>query len=110
MADPAAPPSGFADQAKTSDTDLEKGVLELSSDMETPTIAPDEKDEKPAGDPNIVSWDGPDDPANPKNWTMRKKWGNIAVLSILTFITYGNPLSLLPYLQILDRESELGND
>ncbi|KAK4145643.1 general substrate transporter [Dichotomopilus funicola] len=87
MADLAAPPSGRADPAKASDTDLEKGVLELNSDLEAPTLVPDEKDEKTVEDPNIVSWDGPDDPTNPKNWTMRKKWGNIAVLSILTFIT-----------------------
>lgn len=38
-------------------------------------------------DPNIVSWDGPDDPQNPKNWRDSKKWFNIAVLSILTIIT-----------------------
>ena len=27
-----------------------------------------------ARDPNLVSWDGPDDPENPKNWTTRRKW------------------------------------
>lgn len=25
-------------------------------------------------DPNLVTWDGPDDPANPKNWSMRRRW------------------------------------
>ncbi|XXG98917.1 hypothetical protein Hte_005248 [Hypoxylon texense] len=28
-------------------------------------------------DPNVVDWDGPDDPENPANWTDRKKWLNI---------------------------------
>lgn len=54
--------------------DLEKGTPETTA-VET------EKD------PNIVDWDGPDDPENPMNWTARKKWANIAILSLLTFLT-----------------------
>ena len=38
-------------------------------------------------DPNIVFWDGDDDPANPLNWSTGLKWGNIAVLSAMTFLT-----------------------
>ena len=38
-------------------------------------------------DPNIVDWDGPDDPENPLNWSAGKKWANIAVLSALTLLT-----------------------
>lgn len=38
-------------------------------------------------DPNVVSWDGPNDPENPMNWTDRKKWTSIAVLSVMTLIT-----------------------
>jgi hypothetical protein len=25
-------------------------------------------------DPNLVAWDGPDDKANPKNWSSGRKW------------------------------------
>lgn len=25
-------------------------------------------------DPNLVTWNGPDDPDNPKNWTKKRKW------------------------------------
>lgn len=38
-------------------------------------------------DPNIVDWDGPDDPANPQNWPAGKKWGIIAALGACTLIT-----------------------
>lgn len=38
-------------------------------------------------DPNIVDWDGPDDPENPQNWSPAKKWAHIAVLSVLTLLT-----------------------
>lgn len=98
MADPLA-----YNKAQRADLglDLEKGPFESSSDCEAATIVsdpgsgPGSRDGPPSGekaeegetDPNIVTWDGPDDPANPMNWTMRKKWSNIAVLSILTIIT-----------------------
>jgi hypothetical protein len=35
-----------------------------------------------------VWWDGEDDPANPLNWSSRKKWSNLALVSFITFITY----------------------
>ncbi|EMD91144.1 hypothetical protein COCC4DRAFT_39710 [Bipolaris maydis ATCC 48331] len=38
-------------------------------------------------DPNIVDWDGPDDPNNPQNWPMKKKWRIVAALSLVTLIT-----------------------
>ena len=38
-------------------------------------------------DPNVVDWDGPDDPENPMNWSDKKKWLNIATLSVLTLVT-----------------------
>ena len=41
-------------------------------------------------DENIVWWDEPvdQDPMNAMNWSEKKKWGNIAVLSAMTFVTY----------------------
>ncbi|MCJ1288864.1 hypothetical protein MMC34_000395 [Xylographa carneopallida] len=38
-------------------------------------------------DPNIVDWDGPDDPMKAVNWPKKKKWGTIGCLSAMTFIT-----------------------
>jgi hypothetical protein len=38
-------------------------------------------------DPDFVSWDGPDDPENPLNWTARRKWTNIGLLSAITLLT-----------------------
>ncbi|KAF8310272.1 MFS general substrate transporter [Clavulina sp. PMI_390] len=37
-------------------------------------------------DPNIVTWDGPDDPANPKNWRFGEKWGTVTTVSLFTFM------------------------
>lgn len=38
-------------------------------------------------DPNMVSWEGPDDPENPKNWALKRKWIATLVVSCFTFIS-----------------------
>ncbi|PCH40176.1 MFS polyamine transporter [Wolfiporia cocos MD-104 SS10] len=38
-------------------------------------------------DVQIVDWDGPDDPQNPKNWSFKKKWAATAIVSAFTFIS-----------------------
>jgi hypothetical protein len=38
-------------------------------------------------DPDMVSWNGPDDPENPKNWTLKRKWVATFVVSSFTFIS-----------------------
>ncbi|PGH26449.1 hypothetical protein AJ80_01948 [Polytolypa hystricis UAMH7299] len=40
-------------------------------------------------DPNIVDWDGPDDPMNPMNWPLSKK---ITIVGSIAFITFLTPL------------------
>ncbi|KAI1157152.1 major facilitator superfamily domain-containing protein [Nemania diffusa] len=38
-------------------------------------------------DPNLVTWTGPDDPQNPKNWTLSKKWAAVFTVSLFTLIS-----------------------
>ncbi|KAI5364045.1 Putative major facilitator superfamily, MFS transporter superfamily [Septoria linicola] len=38
-------------------------------------------------DPNIVDWDGPDDPSNPRNWTTKAKVTNTSLVIVLCFLT-----------------------
>lgn len=43
----------------------------------------------PAKDPNLVEWDGPDDPENPQNFPVARKWTMTMLLSSLTvWITF----------------------
>lgn len=35
-------------------------------------------------DPNMVTWDGPDDPTNPQNWSIGRKWFITIVCGIST--------------------------
>ena len=37
-------------------------------------------------DPNIVDWDGPNDAANPQNWSKRIRIGHVALISVITLI------------------------
>jgi hypothetical protein len=52
--------------APASEKDLEAGNLEKAKT----TISKRSK----TRDPNLVTWDAPDDPENPKNWTLGRKW------------------------------------
>lgn len=45
------------------------------------------KSNKSIKDPNLVTWDGPDDPENPKNWARGRKWAATLVVSSFTFIS-----------------------
>ncbi|KAF7874098.1 hypothetical protein EAF04_002770 [Stromatinia cepivora] len=44
------------------------------------------KREKEEHDPNLITWDGPDDPDNPMNWPMKKKWVVTVILGLMTFV------------------------
>lgn len=47
-------------------------------------------------DASIVDWDGPDDAENPLNWTVRKRWAHIVVVSILGLVTNLAPTMFAP--------------
>lgn len=61
--------------------DTEKGLSPASSSLAG------ESDQQAEQDPNIVDFDGPDDPENPLNWTFYKKWGMVLLISAITFLT-----------------------
>ena len=41
-----------------------------------------------AKDPNVVDFDGPNDPENPMNWSTAKKTTAIAIVSRMTLLSY----------------------
>jgi hypothetical protein len=71
------------------DSDKQTTIIDAERDLENSNSLPSEepKVNHEPKDPNIVDWDGPDDPANPLNWTGKKKWTNGALLATMTLIT-----------------------
>lgn len=61
-------------------SDLEKGLTPEDKDAQAVTA-------EGQSDPNIVWWDGPDDPENPMNWPSWRKVLTCTIISILTFVT-----------------------
>lgn len=62
--------------------DVERGPV---TDVEKQDV--EEAVEEPR-DPNIVDWDGPDDPENPLNWTKKKKVSATISIALITLLTY----------------------
>lgn len=60
-------------------TEVRDGIP-YQRDIEVGDSSQDEKDgpDAPPQDPNLVGWDGPDDPKFPKNWSINKKWAAVA--------------------------------
>ncbi|KAK2755572.1 hypothetical protein FQN54_006512 [Arachnomyces sp. PD_36] len=62
--------------------------LEKASNHSVNPVSPDDGSEASTpADPNIVTWDGPDDPENPMNWPRTKKIVNVSTVSLITFLT-----------------------
>ncbi|KAK3046918.1 hypothetical protein LTR09_011669 [Extremus antarcticus] len=55
-------------------------------------------------DINLVTWDGPGDPDNPKNWPRRKKWMATITVSLFTFISPVSSSMVAPALQQLQKD------
>lgn len=67
------------------------------------------KSEKQEQDPNLVTWDGPDDPKNPKNWSQRRKWAATLVVSSFTFISPVVSSMVAPSLEAMSADFGIKN-
>ena len=63
-----------------------QGGPELEANS-SPTLDAAEKGNIPSN-PDLVDWDGEDDPEKPVNWSSKKKWTNGGLLAAMTFVTY----------------------
>jgi len=68
-------------------------IDDAGRDIEKEADAPKPKSyiDGPPNDPNLVVFDGPDDPANPQNFSKGKKWMITILLSLMTLtITFSS--------------------
>lgn len=91
--------------------DLEKGTG--NGDVLGPGGAGAEKSGAAAGgagedaDPNLIKWEGPDDPENPKNWNISKKWAAVFIVSLFTFISPVSSSMVAPALPDIGRDLDI---
>ena len=64
------------EELRTRSANSLQGKGRYSKDIEKGQIVSDVTGHQQAAaqDPNLVTWDGKDDPSNPKNWPRRRKW------------------------------------
>lgn len=69
---------------------IEHEIVRYGGDeLEDPPIkGHSESPSHPTKDPNMVDWDGPNDPENPQNWSVRFKWMMTIVVIIMTVNVY----------------------
>ncbi|KAF9880189.1 MFS multidrug transporter [Colletotrichum karsti] len=61
-------------------------------------------------DPNLVTWSGPSDPMNPKNWPKYKKWTATILVSCFTFISPVSSTMLAPALDTIADDFDVKSD
>lgn len=84
MARPGLPSSDGEDAGSTkSQTTLTRNDVEGAANYSTNAEAEKVSDE-PDTNPNIIDWDGPDDPHNPLNWPSRSKVIQVVIVSLFT--------------------------
>ena len=73
---------------KDDTAELAQQSSDLEANVTTSSTTSDGNGEKEIEltDPNIVDWDGPDDPTNPMNWPQWKVKAHIFLVSAITFI------------------------
>ncbi|EFY87225.1 MFS multidrug transporter [Metarhizium acridum CQMa 102] len=79
--------------------DLERGS---SKDGDNAHARAGENDE--LKDPNLVSWDGPDDAQNPKMWQHKRKWAAVMCVSSFTLISPVASSMVAPDLEAIGKE------
>jgi len=79
--------SGYpqTDSEKPDEEIQEAAFKDLEAAEHRPQSPPRERER--AHDPNLVTFGGPEDMENPKNWSFRTKWGATVIVSAFTFIS-----------------------
>ncbi|KAF4164791.1 hypothetical protein CNMCM6936_008758 [Aspergillus lentulus] len=77
------------DSTPSESTDLEKGLDRDTavSSKQVESSTSQVQHDLPTEDPDLVSWDGPNDINNPFNWPVKKKARQVLLMAVNTFIT-----------------------
>ncbi|KAF7557623.1 hypothetical protein G7Z17_g568 [Cylindrodendrum hubeiense] len=102
--------AGNNDPSRSKSTAFGEGTRETTENASTKerdleaSDSPIEDTEASPHDPDLVSWETPQDPANPKNWTTKDKMIVTVIMSTFTFISPVSSSMIAPAL------TKLGED
>ncbi|PWY79746.1 MFS multidrug transporter [Aspergillus heteromorphus CBS 117.55] len=83
--------SAEGDIEKTSENLHDKELEQDGYDIEAAPQPHSEKANEPSKDPNLVEWDGPDDPENPLNMPYMRKWISTMAFAFMTmWVTFAS--------------------
>ncbi|PYH92930.1 synaptic vesicle transporter [Aspergillus ellipticus CBS 707.79] len=82
--------------------DLDDATTKDNKDLEAGEPNPKDSSSKP--NPMLVTWKGPDDPENPKNWKLSKKWLAAVTVSSFTFISPVSSSMVAPAISKISKE------
>ncbi|XHF96636.1 hypothetical protein AWENTII_000259 [Aspergillus wentii] len=85
----------------------------LNVDLEAqPQSQPELEKQKTEAPDNskLVTWNGPDDPGNPKNWSMGKKWSAVIIVSCFTFISPVSSSMIAPALTSISADFHITDE
>lgn len=57
-----------------------------------------------------MTWNGPDDPENPKNWPSKKKWVTMSIVSLFTLISPVSSTMVAPALPAISAELHITSE
>ncbi|KAJ4373830.1 hypothetical protein N0V83_002569 [Neocucurbitaria cava] len=88
-----------------------RGGIPYEHDVEAkPPSLKKKTSSKSVKDPNLVTWDSPDDPANPKNWSMKRKWAATFIVSSFTLVSPISSSMIAPALTSISAEFNIKSD
>ena len=87
---------------QANENDLEAGKVPAFPDLSV-----DDSEVNKDEDPNLVTWSGPDDPENPKNWPNGQKWKNTWAISMFVFISPISSAMIAPAMQDLGKRLDM---
>lgn len=62
------------------------------------------------GDPNLMTWESLDDPANPHNWPRYRRWASTILVAMFAFIAPMASTMVAPALDIISEEFNIKSD
>ncbi|EME81332.1 uncharacterized protein MYCFIDRAFT_38503 [Pseudocercospora fijiensis CIRAD86] len=82
------PSTGKDLEAQNDDSSHNDDSKNPSSDSQKPQFkSTDARQHQTSSDPNIVDWEGPSDPQNPRNWPTKSKIYNTSLVIVLCLLT-----------------------